>query len=162
MLFRSLKGAAITWLMNLPEGSISSFEELCLQFVANFKGSYERHLTLNDLRAVRQRHDETLRQYLQRFYQTHHKIARAADADVISAFREGVTNERMLEKLGIRDHLTSIVDLVELAGKCAKAEEGTSSGTTSPSTSQTPRPLKARPNPRATLVTEGATLPPFW
>ena len=49
----ALKGAAITWLMNLPEGSIHSFEELCLQFVANFKDSYERHLTLNDLRAVR-------------------------------------------------------------------------------------------------------------
>ena len=26
----SLKGAAITWLMNLPEGSIHSYEELCL------------------------------------------------------------------------------------------------------------------------------------
>ena len=37
----ALKGAAITWLMNLSEGSIHSYEELCLQFVANFKGSYE-------------------------------------------------------------------------------------------------------------------------
>ena len=55
-----LKGAAITWLMNLPEGSIHSYEEMCLQFVANFKGSYEHHLTLHDLRAVRQRPDETL------------------------------------------------------------------------------------------------------
>ena len=56
----ALKGAAITWLMNLPEGSISSFEELCLQFVANFKGSYERHLTFNDLRFVCQRPDEMI------------------------------------------------------------------------------------------------------
>ena len=34
----ALKGAAITWLMNLPEGSIHSFKELCLQFGANFQG----------------------------------------------------------------------------------------------------------------------------
>ena len=52
-LHMALKGAALTWLMNLPEGSINSFEEMFLQFVANFKGSYERHLTLNDLCAVR-------------------------------------------------------------------------------------------------------------
>ena len=70
----ALKGAAITWLMNFPEESIHSYEELCLQFVANFKGSYEHHLTLHDLRAVRQHSNETLRQYLQRFCQTHHKI----------------------------------------------------------------------------------------
>ena len=119
----ALKGASITWLMNLLEGSIHSFEELCLQFVANFKGSYERHLTLNDLRAVRQRPDEMLRQYLQRFYQTRHKITHVADSDVISAFREGVTNDRMLEKLGIRDDLTSTTELIDMADKCAKAEE---------------------------------------
>ena len=47
--------------MNLTEVPIHLFEELCLQFVTNFKGSYECHLTLNDLRVVRQRPDETLR-----------------------------------------------------------------------------------------------------
>ena len=120
----ALKGTVVTWLMNLPEGSIHSYEELCLQFVANFKGSYEHHLTLHDLRAMRQRRDETLRQYLQRFCQTRHKITRVADSDVVSAFRDGVTNDRMLEKLGVRDDLTSAVDLIELADKCAKAEEG--------------------------------------
>ena len=62
-----LKGAAITWLMNLPEGNFHSYEELCLQFVTNFKGSYEHHLTLHDLRVVRQRPEEMLRQYLQLF-----------------------------------------------------------------------------------------------
>ena len=47
-----------------------------------------------------------------------------ADSDVISAFRDGVTNDRMLEKLGIRDDLTSAVELIDMADKCAKAEEG--------------------------------------
>ena len=110
--------------MNLPEGSIHSNEEMCLKFVANFKGSYEHHLTLHDLRAVRQCHDETLRQYLQPFCQMRHKITRVADSDVIGAFHDGVTNDRMLEKLGIRDDLTTAVELIDMADKCAKAEEG--------------------------------------
>ena len=59
-----------------------------------------------------------------RVSQTRHKIARAADTNVISTFHEGVTNERMLEKLGIRDDLTSAVELVNMANKCAKAKEG--------------------------------------
>ena len=56
----ALKDAARTWLMNLPEESISSWPDLCEQFVANFKATYERPLTLTDLRKVRQRPDETL------------------------------------------------------------------------------------------------------
>ena len=43
---------------------------------------------------------------------------------VITAFKEGVTNHRMLEKLGIHDTLTSVVRLFDIADKCAKAEEG--------------------------------------
>ena len=64
---------------------------------------------------MRQRPDETLRQYLQRFCQTRHKITRVADSDVISAFRDGVTNDRMLEKLGIRDDLTSATEIYTIA-----------------------------------------------
>ena len=47
-----------------------------------------------------------------------------ANSDVISAFRDGVTNDRMLEKLGIRDDLTSAAELIDMADRCAKAEEG--------------------------------------
>ena len=53
--------------MNLPENTIDTWEDLCKVFVANFKGTYERTLTYNDLRAVRQKPDETLRRYIQRF-----------------------------------------------------------------------------------------------
>ena len=47
-----------------------------------------------------------------------------ADSDVISAFRDGVTNDRMLEKLGIQDDLTFAAKLIDMADRCAKAEEG--------------------------------------
>ena len=52
------------------------------------------------------------------------KIPNATDAQVISAFQAGVTDARMLEKLGIHDNITTVVKLFDLADKCAKAEEG--------------------------------------
>ena len=44
---------------------------------------------------------------------------------VIMAFKEGVTNHRMLEKLDIHaENLTTVVRLFDIADKCANAEEG--------------------------------------
>jgi hypothetical protein len=120
----ALKDAACSWLMNLPEASISSWSELCQQFIAKFKGTYERPLTLNDLCTVRQGPGETLRKYIQRFSQVRNKIPRASEAAIISAFSNGVTDVRMCDKLDINDELDSVLELFDLADKCAKAEEG--------------------------------------
>ena len=51
----ALTGTARSWLMNRPPGSISSWEELCHQFTANFGSSYTRPGKELDLHAVRQR-----------------------------------------------------------------------------------------------------------
>ena len=47
----ALNDAAHSWIMNLPEASISSWGELCEQFVANFRGTYMCPLSKNDLQA---------------------------------------------------------------------------------------------------------------
>jgi hypothetical protein len=70
----ALKDAPRTWLMNLPHESVTSWKDLCRQFVANFMPRYERPTTKNDLKAVRQYKGETLRQYIQRFSQMRNKI----------------------------------------------------------------------------------------
>jgi hypothetical protein len=57
----ALKDAARTWLMKLPHESIRSWKDLCRQFVAHFMPTYERPATKNDLKAVHQFKDETLR-----------------------------------------------------------------------------------------------------
>ena len=119
-----LKDSVLSWFLNLPEGFISSWEGLCKIFVANFKGTYERALTVNDLRAVRQKHEESLHHYIQHFSQVRNKISNLEGSHVINAFREGVTNKRMLKKLSIHDTLSSVATLFDLADKCAKAEEG--------------------------------------
>jgi hypothetical protein len=58
----ALKDAPRTWLMNLPHESVTSWKDLCHQFVANFMPTYERSATKNDLKVVHQYKGETLRQ----------------------------------------------------------------------------------------------------
>jgi hypothetical protein len=120
----ALKDALRTWLMNLPHKSVTSWKDLCRQFVANFMPTYERPATKNDLKAVRQYKGETLRQYIQRFSQMRNKIPRISNEEVISAFSMGVFDIKMREKLSVNDELTSVVRLFEIANRCAKAEEG--------------------------------------
>jgi hypothetical protein len=47
-------------LMNLPQYSIPSWEELCCQFLPNFESSYKHPEVEANLHVVRQRPDETL------------------------------------------------------------------------------------------------------
>jgi hypothetical protein len=59
-----LKDAPQTWLMNLPHESVSSWKDLCQQFVANFMPTYERPAMKSDLKAVHQYKGEMLPQYI--------------------------------------------------------------------------------------------------
>jgi hypothetical protein len=56
----ALSGPARTWLMNLTPGSVYSWEELCMRFVANFASAYQQHGVEAHLHAVRQEPGQTL------------------------------------------------------------------------------------------------------
>jgi hypothetical protein len=50
-------------------------------------------------------------------------IPHISDASIITAFRQGVRDEKMLEKLATRD-VDNVTTLFALADKCARAAEG--------------------------------------
>ena len=110
--------------MNLPEASIHSWEDLCKQFVTNFQGTNDRTLTINDPRNMHQRPGEPLRKFIQRFSQVRHKIPKASDAAIVSAFTSGVTDMKMRKKLSVRDELDSAMELFILTDRCTKVKEG--------------------------------------
>jgi hypothetical protein len=49
----ALKDAVRTWLMNLPHESVTSWKDLCRQFVAKLMPTYEHPAMKNNLKAVR-------------------------------------------------------------------------------------------------------------
>jgi hypothetical protein len=119
----ALSGPARTWLMNLTPRSIYSWEELCVRFAANFASAYQRHGVEAHLHAVRQEPRETLWTFISRFTRVRGTIPRISDASIITAFRQGVRDEKMLEKLATHD-VETVTTLFALADKCARAAEG--------------------------------------
>jgi hypothetical protein len=119
----ALSGPARTWLMNLTPGSVYSWEELCVRFVANFASAYQQHGVEAHLHAVRQEPVETLRKFISRFTKVRGMIPCISDASIITAFRQGVRDEKMLEKLATHD-METVPTLFALADKCARAAEG--------------------------------------
>jgi hypothetical protein len=119
----ALSGPARTWLMNLAPGSFYTWEELCARFVANFTSAYQQHGVESHLHAVRQELGETLRTFISRFTKVRGTIPRISDASIITAFRQGVRDKKMLEKLATHD-VETVPMLFALADKCARAAEG--------------------------------------
>jgi hypothetical protein len=119
----ALSGPARTWLMNLSPGLIYSWEELCVWFTANFASAYQQHGVEAHLHAVRQEPGETLQAFISRFTKVRGTIPRISDDSIITAFRQGVRDEKMLEKLATHD-VETVSTLFTLADKCARAAEG--------------------------------------
>jgi hypothetical protein len=113
----ALSGPARTWLRYL------AWEELCARFTVNFASAYQQHGVEAHLHAVRQEPEETLRMFISRFTKVRGTIPRISDASIITAFRQGVRDEKMLEKLATHD-VETVSTLFALADKCARAAEG--------------------------------------
>jgi hypothetical protein len=94
---------ARSWLMNLLEGTLDSWSELCRQFTANFESAYARPGNETDLHAIQQRPGESLRTFIQWFSQVRKIIPRISNASIVVAFHQGVRDEKMLEKLATHD-----------------------------------------------------------
>jgi hypothetical protein len=65
----ALIGMAWSWLMNLPEGLLTSWAELCHQFTANFESAYARPGNEVNFQDVQQRPGESLWSFIQQFSQ---------------------------------------------------------------------------------------------
>jgi hypothetical protein len=109
--------------MNLTLGSIQSWDELCKQFTANFASAYQQHGVEAHLHAVRQQPGETLRAFISCFTKVRGTIPRISDASIITAFRQGVSDEKMLEKLATHQ-VGTVTTLFALVDQCARAAEG--------------------------------------
>ena len=129
--------------MNLTPRSIRSWEELCTMFTANFASAYQQHGVEAHLHAVRQKSGESLRTFISRFTKVQGTIPHISDASIVTAIRQGVRDEKMLEKLATHE-VESVTTLFSLADKCARAAHGIQ-----PPKTETPRLVAPGLLPRA-------------
>jgi hypothetical protein len=89
----------------------------------NFASAYQQHGVEAHLHVVRQEPGETLRAFISRFTKVRGTIPRISDASIITAFRQGLRDKKMLEKLATHD-VETVTTLFTLVDKCARAAEG--------------------------------------
>ena len=100
--------------MNLPPGSMSSWDEMRDRFVANFQGTHDRPPAAGDLCRVKQQPGETLQKYMHHFNNVRLKIPKVTDEAIISVFSDGVCDVKMKEELAIHEELCTSLELFNL------------------------------------------------
>jgi hypothetical protein len=121
-LHTALTGATRSWLINLPEASIQSWDKLCAMFIGNFQDTYECPSTAETLKTIKQRHDESLRDYVKRFCNARNTIPHIQDIEIINAFRDGVSDIKTVEEIAMKKPKT-VADLLAVADVCIEASE---------------------------------------
>jgi hypothetical protein len=112
----ALTGAARSWLINLLEGSVTSFDQLCAMFIGKFQGTHEHPSTTETLKTIRQKHDKSLWDYVKHFCNVRNAIPYIQCIEIINAFRDGVSNIKTVEKIAMKKpkmvaNLLTVVDV---------------------------------------------------
>jgi hypothetical protein len=117
-----LTGAVWSWLNTLPNNSIGSWGELEGQFARNFRSTYKRPASLEEIKSCVQRKDETLRSYIQRWSIIKNSAEDVSDERAIDAFSASLRRSDLVEEVG-RTKPRSVSELMEVANRFADGED---------------------------------------
>ncbi|GMN59472.1 hypothetical protein TIFTF001_028562 [Ficus carica] len=117
----TLTGAARQWYWRLPPGLIDSFQQLASSFLAAL-GSRTKKLGASHLFGIKQRENETLKKYLERFDKAVVQAENCTDDTLIQALREGIKDTRLIWTLAY-DRPTSFAHLRGIAWRHVEADE---------------------------------------
>jgi hypothetical protein len=91
-------------------------------FIRNFQGTYEHPSTAETLQTNKQKHDESLRDYVKHFCNARNSISYIQDIKIINAFRDGVSDLKTVEEIAMKKPKT-VADLLVVADVCIEAFE---------------------------------------
>jgi hypothetical protein len=117
-----LTGAARSRLSKLGKETIGSPEELTKQFTGNFKSTYKRPASIEEVKACVQQRNETLRAYIQRWSIIKNSAVKVSDEREIDAFILGLRRGDLVEEMG-RLKQKTVSDLMDIANRFADGED---------------------------------------
>jgi fructose 1,6-bisphosphatase len=91
-------------------------------FIGNFLGTYERSSTAETLKTIRQKHDESLWDYVKHFCNARNTILYIQDIEVINTFRNEVSDIKTVEEITMKKPKI-VADLLTVANVCIEASE---------------------------------------
>jgi hypothetical protein len=89
-------------LINLPEGSIHFWDHMCAMFIRNFQGTYECPSTAETLKTIKQKHDESLCDYVKHFCNARNAIPHIQYIEIINAFCDGINDIKTVEEIAMK------------------------------------------------------------
>jgi hypothetical protein len=102
--------------------TIGSWEELTKQFTSNFKSTYKRPVSIEEVKACVQQRNETLRAYNQRWSIIKNSVVEVSDERAIDAFIVGLRRGDLVEEMG-RIKPKTVSDSMEIANRFADGED---------------------------------------
>jgi hypothetical protein len=113
-----LTGAAQSWLIKLLKDSIWSWIELEKQFTNNFRSTYKRPTSIEEIKACVQRSGESLRSYIQRWSIIKNLAEDVSDERPVDAF---ISELRRLEFVKEMGHLKpkKVLELMDIPNRFA-------------------------------------------
>src|SRR4051812_40099237 len=103
-------------------GSISSWTQFRAAFIENFKSTYKRPASLEELRTCKQGTRETLKAYIQRWTILKNSAEDISYESAIDAFRGGLQRVEFKEQLG-QMKIRTLARLLELAHSWENGED---------------------------------------
>ncbi|XP_021737565.1 uncharacterized protein LOC110704094 [Chenopodium quinoa] len=119
----TLSGRALTWFINLDNGTIRSFAGMVNLFKIQFASSRKIEKQSSDLYRVVERHGESLRDYLNRFNREKIGIHKCDAPTTIKAFRRGLLDHSELYKELTKYPCTTFEDVHAKAMSQVRFEE---------------------------------------
>jgi len=94
----ALDTVSLAWFDKLRARSIDTWGQLQRKFCENFCGVLTHPSTQNELRACKQKLDETFQQYYRRFAELRAQVYDITDREVIDHFANGIKYKWQFEK----------------------------------------------------------------
>jgi hypothetical protein len=91
-------------------------------FIKNFQGTYEHPSTAETLKTIKQKHDESLRDYVKHFCNVKNAISHIQDIEIINPFHDGVSDTKIVEEIAIKKP-KMVADMLAVADICIEASE---------------------------------------
>jgi hypothetical protein len=86
-------------------------------FIGNFQGIYEHPSTAETLKTIKQKHDESLCNYVKHFCNTRNGIPHIQDIEIINALHDGVGNIKTMEEIVMKEP-KMVTDLLAVTDIC--------------------------------------------
>jgi hypothetical protein len=91
-------------------------------FIGNFQGTYERPSTTETLKTIKQKHDESLQDYMKCFCNARNAIPYIQDIEIINVFRDEDNDIKTMEEIAMKNPKT-VAELLMVADVCIEASE---------------------------------------